>query len=284
MATLSVTNTFADGNTITAAGFNTNYSDIVNYINNRNSGSSTWDAVSALSSSGVSLTADNSSGTSDIVQFKDNGSTVFSVQDGGRVLSTSIFDGGDGSASAPTFGWASDANTGFYLQSADHARVAAGGTYRMEWNSSQTLFVGGTSAVTPGLALNEASGVGFYRVTGVDVMGVSAPFGVPAGTVSSPGLCFATDLDNGLYLSATNQVSFTAGGVASYFYDANADFKPAASSVATNATTGFFFIVSCAGTPTGAPSGSGRIPIVYDSTNNKLYAFNTATWRGVTLS
>jgi hypothetical protein len=83
MSSLSVTNTFVDGQVITASGHNQNNSDIVNYINNRNSGSSTWDAVSVSTNSGVPLTANNSTGTSDIVRLQDNGTTVFSVADGG---------------------------------------------------------------------------------------------------------------------------------------------------------------------------------------------------------
>lgn len=85
MASLAVTNTLSNGATILASEHNTNYSDIVTYINNRNSGSTTWDAVSVLSSSTVPLVVDNSSGTSDIVQLKDNGSNVFTVADGGIV-------------------------------------------------------------------------------------------------------------------------------------------------------------------------------------------------------
>ena len=54
--------------------------------------------------------------------------------------------------------------------------------------------------------------------------------------------------------------------------------------VATNATDGFLYIATCAGTPTGTPTArSGRAPLVYDSSNNKLYVYNSA-WRGVTLS
>jgi hypothetical protein len=45
--------------------------------------------------------------------------------------------------------------------------------------------------------------------------------------------------------------------------------------IATNATDGFLYIPSCAGTPTGSPTAySGRIPLVYDSTNNYLYVYN----------
>lgn len=85
MASLAVTNTLADGTTITAAQHNTNYSDIVTYINNRNSGSATWDACSIATSTGVPLIVNNSSGANDIARFQDNGTNVFVVADGGVV-------------------------------------------------------------------------------------------------------------------------------------------------------------------------------------------------------
>lgn len=46
--------------------------------------------------------------------------------------------------------------------------------------------------------------------------------------------------------------------------------------LATTATAGFLYIPSCAGTPTGTPTTeTGTIPIVYDSTNSKLYRYNS---------
>lgn len=54
--------------------------------------------------------------------------------------------------------------------------------------------------------------------------------------------------------------------------------------IATNATDGFLYIPSCAGTPTGTPTTfTGRLALVYDSTNNKFYVYNGA-WKGVTLA
>ena len=54
--------------------------------------------------------------------------------------------------------------------------------------------------------------------------------------------------------------------------------------LATNATNGFFYVDSCAGAPTGVPTTyTGRVPLVYDTTNNKLYAYNGA-WKSVTLA
>jgi len=50
--------------------------------------------------------------------------------------------------------------------------------------------------------------------------------------------------------------------------------------IATNATNGFLYVPSCAGTPTGTPTTyTGRVPIVVDTTNNKLYFYSGGTWR-----
>lgn len=49
---------------------------------------------------------------------------------------------------------------------------------------------------------------------------------------------------------------------------------------ATNATVGFFMVNSSAGRGTGVPASipTGTVPLQYDTTNNKLYAYNSA-WR-----
>lgn len=49
--------------------------------------------------------------------------------------------------------------------------------------------------------------------------------------------------------------------------------------LATNATDGFLYVDTCAGTPTGVPTGkTGRTALVYDTTNNKLAIYNGA-WK-----
>lgn len=51
--------------------------------------------------------------------------------------------------------------------------------------------------------------------------------------------------------------------------------------LATTATTGFFYIPSCPGTPTGVPVASvGLAPMVWDSTNHLLYVYD-GSWRAV---
>ena len=50
--------------------------------------------------------------------------------------------------------------------------------------------------------------------------------------------------------------------------------------LATNATNGFFYIPTSAGTPTGTPATiSGMAPLIVDTTNNKLYFYSSSAWR-----
>lgn len=53
---------------------------------------------------------------------------------------------GNGSASAPAHGFASDTDTGIYRVSANFLGVATGGTYRSGWDSTGTFLVGRATA------------------------------------------------------------------------------------------------------------------------------------------
>lgn len=53
--------------------------------------------------------------------------------------------------------------------------------------------------------------------------------------------------------------------------------------LATAASGGFVQFPSCAGTPTGVPNsiGTGMIPTIFDSTNQRFYAYIGSTWRSL---
>ena len=54
----------------------------------------------------------------------------------------------------------------------------------------------------------------------------------------------------------------------------------ASAALATNATDGFLYVPTCAGTPTGTPTAiTGMAPIVVNTTNNKLYFYSGGAWR-----
>lgn len=88
MAAVARAYTFTDGTDAYGSQIEAEFNTIFNAWNNHNSGTSTWATVSALNATSVPLIADNSSGTNDIVNFKDNGSTVFKVANGGAVTIT----------------------------------------------------------------------------------------------------------------------------------------------------------------------------------------------------
>jgi hypothetical protein len=128
------------------------------------------------------------------------------------------------------------------------------------------------------------------------------------GAVGGPSYAFAADATSGFYFSTIIRVAvagtltysfgstqfFNASDSGQYVLGASSDtaFKRVSGSaivtttagqiaVATAAkaagdTTGYFCIPSTAGAPTGTPSPlpTGQIPLQYDSTNNKLYAYN----------
>ena len=68
----------------------------------------------------------------------------------------------------------------------------------------------------------------------------------------------------------------TAGTLGGFVFGGNYRFAHGTSALATSATEGFFHIQSCAGTPTGVPASipTGQKPMVYDSTNKKLYIYD----------
>lgn len=70
------------------------------------------------------------------------------------------------------------------------------------------------------------------------------------------------------------------GGTTYFALDTSGDIVLNNAAIATTATTGFLYVASCAGTPTGTPAGhSGRVPLVVDTTNNKLYFYSNSAWR-----
>ena len=55
---------------------------------------------------------------------------------------------------------------------------------------------------------------------------------------------------------------------------------------ANSATTGYLYLPSCAGPPTGVPvrAGLARVALVFDTTNSKLWAFINSAWKGVVVA
>jgi hypothetical protein len=62
--------------------------------------------------------------------------------------------------------------------------------------------------------------------------------------------------------------------------DSNGNVVVNTAAIATTATDGFLYVPGCAGTPTGVPTTyTGLVPIVVNTTNNKLYFYSGGAWR-----
>lgn len=58
------------------------------------------------------------------------------------------------------------------------------------------------------------------------------------------------------------------------------------SALLTTATAGYVMFPSCAGTPTGVPTGqaAGKIPMIFDTTGVKLWFYTGGAWKGVVVA
>lgn len=76
-------------------------------------------------------------------------------------------------------------------------------------------------------------------------------------------------------------ISFNTSALERMRIDSNGNLIAGGSAaLATNATNGFLYVPTCAGTPTGVPTAiTGMAPIVVNTTNNKLYFYSGGAWR-----
>ena len=99
---------------------------------------------------------------------------------------------------------------------------------------------------------------------------------------SSAGLAIAADND-GPYLSTFtyHNLRFFTNSTERARITSSGNFVAGGSvALATNATDGFLYVPTCAGTPTGTPTAiTGMAPIVVNTTNNKLYFYSGGAWR-----
>ena len=83
-----------------------------------------------------------------------------------------------------------------------------------------------------------------------------------------------------LQINATTSLILSGGGNVGLTVDSNRNTICSDGATATNASNGFLYVPGCAGTPTGTPAAyTGRVPIVVDTTNNKLYFYSGGAWR-----
>ena len=115
-------------------------------------------------------------------------------------------------------------------------------------------------------------------------------FNINAGSSGAGAGSVTLDLSSGsgftdgirIVQAGVAPISFLTNGTARAKIPGAGGLVVGNSAIATNTTDGFLYVPSCAGTPTGTPtSQTGTTPIVYDSTNSKIYFYN-GSWKSLT--
>lgn len=127
----------------------------------------------------------------------------------------------------------------------------------------------GIGTSSPGAKL-EVYGGASGTVTNAQIGNASTAFLVGVDSSNNAQIRTAQSVPILFYTAATERARITSAG----------SFVVGTAAIATNATDGFLYVPTCAGTPTGTPTTqTGTAPIVIDTTNNKLYFYSGGQWR-----
>lgn len=152
-------------------------------------------------------------------------------------------------------------------------------------SSAATGLVGGvySQATTAAASFTTTSAVDFYAANPSKGAGstITSAYGMFVESVTVGGTN-----NYGLYINAPSGASGDNMGAV---IRGDVALGGSTAQLATTATSGFIYVDSCAGTPTGVPArygggeGSGNVPMVYDTTAHKIW-FYVGSWRGVAVT
>ena len=151
----------------------------------------------------------------------------------------------------------------------------------MTLDASGNLVVGGTTAIGRGTFVNTSAGDGvIIRSNGFDTNKSGANNALLLGLDYTTGVGYIVAGGNTTNTSLSFFTASVAAPVERARIPAAGGMVVGTAALATNATDGFLYVPTCAGTPTGTPTTqTGTAPIVVDTTNNKLYFYSGGQWR-----
>lgn len=211
----------------------------------------------------TSVNAVSVGGSTTQVQFNNagvfGGDSTFTFNSTTDVVTLKSITGNSGSALAI----GSSGNAAMNLTTGDGSGSTDGGAITLTSGNGGASGAGGKITITMGSGVNFSTGVITYFPTTGELRNVSPN----ALTGNTDGGDFTYTMGSG-------------AGTGSY-----GDFIVTPGVSTTTRKGGFLYIPISAGTPTGTPTNAGGngVPLVYDTSNNKLYAYNGA-WKSVTLT
>lgn len=263
----------------------------------------------AMYNGGTQLSQNLTCGTADNYTFSliTNGIVALAIDTSqnvtftGSVTPTGVFAAPNGTAAAPSFTFVNDLDCGIYRISTNTVGFSTAGTLALTLSATQTaLFAGAVTvpagtAGAPGLVVGSATN-GLYLAAansvGIATNGVAAIIFASTGAVSLANTIISGagavgapafqvgEATTGLYYVGASNMGISVAGVKSMEIK-GLDVVIGNAAIATSATSGFLWAPSCAGAATGTPANTftGRTPIVFDSTNGRLYAYYGGAWK-----
>lgn len=268
----SATNTLSklSGNTTTSKMFLSQTGDGVN------SAAPTWEVINGSDITGENLTRVNDTNVTLTLGGTPTGSVLNSVSlTLGWTGQLSVTRGGTGTGTTFTQGSVVFAGAGG-IYSQDNANLF--------WDDSNNRL--GIGTATP------ASDFEIYKATGELIQKITAASNSASYiniTNANPSARFDIGVgplvDDKYFIwgyGTVKPIAFGTNATERMIIDPLGNVVVNTAAIATTATDGFLYIPSTAGTPTGTPTSyTGRIPMVFDSTNNLLYMYD-GSWLGRT--
>jgi hypothetical protein len=182
-----------------------------------------------------------------------------------------------GPAAGKILGGATNLSIRNAADNADNLLIADAGDVTVR----RSLLVNNPTYTTDIKALDVAA---TWNASGVTFTGARFNFTSTASAAASLLADFQLGGTSVLKLRKDGLLTHTPTGVVGFVMAALASSVFANAALATTATDGFIYVPTCAGAPTGTPTAqTGTVALVYDTTNNKLYVYNTA-WKSVALT
>jgi len=150
------------------------------------------------------------------------------------LLSLTNLRSGDGLATSPVYSFSADTDTGLFRVATNEIGFSTGGTQRLSINSTDItstlpFYLANGATSVPSLTFASDTNTGIWRDSADDMrMGVGGserlslklttveitdvPLRLVDGSVATPSLSFQTETNTGIYLGASNEMSFSVGG------------------------------------------------------------------------